>query len=199
MDFSRKGIKLHGIVLLALMAALFQGCSAKPSSVKQEEMPHAQAAPQKGAAAQGSSNTPNTSTEMKLPPLGPEFPPLKQGVWLVQMTDGSGNKQEPKERNFCDSFFLDMMNLFAHPPHEHKGRMLMDPRGEVSVRSRNLGGGKFMVERLDSITKGDATHDIHTVTVLSNTAFTDDIVVKFERGSQIKASAEGKWQRSCSQ
>ena len=56
-----------------------------------------------------------------------------------------------------------------------------------------------MVERLDSIVKGDATHDIHTVTVLSNTAFTDDIVVKFERGSQIKASAEGKWQRSCSQ
>ena len=196
MDFPRNCIKLHRVVLVALMAVLFQGCSAKPSSVKHEEMPHAQVAAQKGTAAQDSSNT---STETKLPPLGAEFPPLKQGVWLVQMTDGSGNKREPEERNFCGSFFLDRMNLFAHPPREHKGRMPMDPRGEVSVRSRNLGGGKFMVERLDSIVKGGATHDIHTVTVLSNTAFTDDIVVKFERGSQIKASAEGKWQRSCSQ
>src|ERR1700761_94300 len=150
-------IELHVIALLALIAVLFQAYSAKPFSVEHDGVVSVHAASRKSSVPQDSS-------------MGPEYPRFKQGIWLVQVTDGSGNKLEPKEEEFCGS--LEYMNLFPHITRAAKKQALMDPEGGLFQRSRSLGNGKFLVEFKESIFEGNSRLERHTVTVDSGTAFT---------------------------
>jgi hypothetical protein len=184
MDFPGNSIELHVIALLALIAVLFQGYSAKPFSVNHDGMVPVHAASRKGSLPQDSS-------------MGPEYPRFKQGIWLVQITDGSGNKLGSKEEEFCGS--LEYVNLFPHVAHKSKKQVLMGPEGGFFQRSRSLGSGKFLVEFKDNSFEGNSRLERHTVTADSGTAFTDAAVMLLDQGHKSKVFAEASWQRRCSQ
>lgn len=120
-----------------------------------------------------------------------EFPPIKLGIWSLEITGPSGEKQVHSQK-VCDSLDLDFVFM-------GKFSDLRSGLTEVGlgVESKKVADNQYLITSKTSTQRKGSSIVLHHVTMNGTTAFTDSAETTKQK-RVTKYLMEGHWVQECS-